>query len=1042
MKMLRKLQIGCISLLFAGGVAAFLQSQWLPDGSEPGLVWDSEGGFAGPEYFDNDKLVFRLITAGTFAIPDEDSNYAVINAFQTWEDVENAEIAFSRGTNVTVDTPVASANEDFTIGFTDGAGNTQWGGNLGGATGLATTSFFLTTPKQISDADIAFRTSANFSNDGSTDIDLEATALHEVGHALGLAHSPHAQSEMSYVGSWIGTCQCNTGGRTLTEDDKLAISLIYPVEGYLATVGTISGTITKTSDSSNVHMAQIGLFDSNDVLITTSLSDSGTYKIEGVPPGTYTLRAFPTLNSAENDNLHQSWESLSSLFLANGAPTDFITTASDDAAGVVVSANTTTSENLTVADGNSSMTCRFSTFKNGLTTLARTQGIRLKRGQAETVGLIGANMPSVGTLDELSILGGGLVISDFKDEASGAPNFTGETIVWDLSVDGAANFGSRALVLRNSAHPSERYLIFGYLQVYDEGSATAVAGTENPVDSGLGVGQSNVIMNQFTITAGAEEDSRVREWEITNVGTGSSGNVTAVTLNYDDDGNGQVDPGDTEIGTDTFAGPITFRSAYTIPAGATHNFLISYSFNGSESNDDNFLAQLSGLVVSGMDSSKTLAETGLPVNGGTMTIDAVSPTVDSVSADKTNGAYGPGEVIPIEVVFSEDVIVTGTPQITLETGGTDAVVDFTGASSGSTLTFDYTVGTGDVNTDLDYISTSALAFNSGTIRDSAGNTAVLTLAVPGAAGSLAAAKNLDIGLPVVDFTAAGQSTDETTVSVTVTATLDRTTSQSVSVPFSIAGGSTAADPDDYTVATGSPLTIAAGNTSATITINPDDDDLDEAAETVIVDMGTPVNASQGTIVTHTLTIDDDDATPTVTFTAPSQSAIESVGGLTITAQLSAVSGRNVSVPFTVNVAATATVTNDYTITASPINIAAGQSSQDITVTVVDDGDAESNETVIVDMGAPTNADQGATTTHTVTITDNDSVGFTVTESSGSTVVAENSGTDTFDVVLDVEPDSDVVLTVTSLAEAEATVDKATLTFTIGNWDTGQTVTVT
>ncbi|MDP6720725.1 MAG: matrixin family metalloprotease, partial [Pirellulaceae bacterium] len=492
MKLLRKLQIGFISLLFAGGVAAFLQSQWLPDGSEPGLVWDSEGGFAGPEYFDNGKLVFRLITAGTFAIPDEDSNDAVINAFQTWEDVENATIAFSRGSNVTVDTPVESANEHFTIGFTDGAGNTQWGGNLGGATGLATTSFFLTTPKQISDADIAFRTSANFSNDGSTDIDLEATALHEVGHALGVAHSPHAQSEMSYVGSWIGTCQCNTGGRTLTEDDKLVMSLIYPVDGYLATVGTISGTIKKTSDSSNVHMAQIGLFDSNDVLITTSLSDSGTYKIEGVPPGTYTLRAFPTLNSAEEDNLHQSWESLSSLFRDKGAPTDFITTASDDAAGVVVSANTTTSQNLTVADGNSSMTCRFSTFKNGSTTLARTQGIRLKRGQSETVGLIGANMPSVGTLDELSILGGGLVISNFKDEAtapSPAPDFglLSETIVWDLSVDADANFGSRALVLRNSAHPTERYLVFGYIEIYDEGSATAAAGTENPADSGLGV---------------------------------------------------------------------------------------------------------------------------------------------------------------------------------------------------------------------------------------------------------------------------------------------------------------------------------------------------------------------------------------------------------------------------------------------------------------------------------------------------------------------------------------------------------------------------
>ncbi|HCN06965.1 MAG TPA: hypothetical protein DIT01_03455, partial [Lentisphaeria bacterium] len=78
----------------------------------------------------------------------------------------------------------------------------------------------------------------------------------------------------------------------------------------------------------------------------------------------------------------------------------------------------------------------------------------------------------------------------------------------------------------------------------------------------------------------------------------------------------------------------------------------------------------------------------------------------------------------------------------------------------------------------------------------------------------------------------------------------------------------------------------------------------------------------------------------------------------------------------------------------------------------------------------------------VTCTDDDTAGFTVTESSGSTVVAESAGTDSFDVVLDAQPESDVVLTVTSNSEADAAVDKATLTFTTGNWDTVQTVTVT
>jgi hypothetical protein len=69
--------------------------------------------------------------------------------------------------------------------------------------------------------------------------------------------------------------------------------------------------------------------------------------------------------------------------------------------------------------------------------------------------------------------------------------------------------------------------------------------------------------------------------------------------------------------------------------------------------------------------------------------------------------------------------------------------------------------------------------------------------------------------------------------------------------------------------------------------------------------------------------------------------------MTVTAQLSAVSGLDVTVPFSVS--GTATDPADYTITASPITITAGSLSTDITITVVDDGIDENDETVIVTM---------------------------------------------------------------------------------------------
>ncbi|WP_461643850.1 MBG domain-containing protein [Labilibaculum euxinus] len=67
-------------------------------------------------------------------------------------------------------------------------------------------------------------------------------------------------------------------------------------------------------------------------------------------------------------------------------------------------------------------------------------------------------------------------------------------------------------------------------------------------------------------------------------------------------------------------------------------------------------------------------------------------------------------------------------------------------------------------------------------------------------------------------------------------------------------------------------------------------------------------------------------------------------------------------------------------------------------------------------------------------------GFTVSET--TLTIDENAGTGTFTVVLDVQPSNDVVFDVASDKTEEATVDKATLTFTSANWDTPQTVTVT
>ncbi len=99
---------------------------------------------------------------------------------------------------------------------------------------------------------------------------------------------------------------------------------------------------------------------------------------------------------------------------------------------------------------------------------------------------------------------------------------------------------------------------------------------------------------------------------------------------------------------------------------------------------------------------------------------------------------------------------------------------------------------------------------------------------------------------------------------------------------------------------------------------------------------------------------------------------------------------------------------------------------------------------INDGSSDNNWDPMANQTVTAATADDDPRvgGFAVTESGGTTQVNESGTTDTFTVVLTAQPASNVVIDVSSGDTGEATVSASSLTFTNGNWDSAQTVTVT
>jgi hypothetical protein len=156
--------------------------------------------------------------------------------------------------------------------------------------------------------------------------------------------------------------------------------------------------------------------------------------------------------------------------------------------------------------------------------------------------------------------------------------------------------------------------------------------------------------------------------------------------------------------------------------------------------------------------------------------DAVAPTISSVSSSTNNGSYKEGDVVAVTITFSENVVVTGTPQLTLETGSSDAVVNYSSGTGGSVLTFNYTVASGNTSADLNYLSTNALALNGGTIKDAAGNNATLTLPALDDSNALASNKNLviDTAVPTITITATDGSNNVASGSTTNDATLTLT----------------------------------------------------------------------------------------------------------------------------------------------------------------------------------------------------------------------------------------------------------------------------
>ena len=284
--------------------------------------------------------------------------------------------------------------------------------------------------------------------------------------------------------------------------------------------------------------------------------------------------------------------------------------------------------------------------------------------------------------------------------------------------------------------------------------------------------------------------------------------------------------------------------------------------------------------------------------------------------------------------------------------------------------------------------------------------------------------------------------------ITVTASLDGTSSRTVDTSVRLRVASGTATTADYWALAGD-LVIEAGERQGTadIVLAPTDDHIDEGDETLEVWGTTNRSRSRAPLQVsrEQVTIRDDD-TAGVTVTPTELPVVEGQSGSYRVVLDSQPTG-----DVTIAVAGHAdtditlsgdTLTDDaLTFTSANWNIA-----QAVTVTAAHDGDATAPPDVTLTHTVTGTAEYATVTADSVivTITDDDTAGVTVSETALS---IDEGGSGSYTVVLDTEPTADVTVAIAGHASTDITLSGDTLTnnaltFTSENWDTAQTVTVT
>jgi len=215
--------------------------------------------------------------------------------------------------------------------------------NRSTAAGFGAVTFFWFTISNgepvVTEADVVFNPAVPVTTTGGGGFDIENLAGHEVTHFLSLEHS-------AVIGAagWPNFGGSDLTRRSLELDDLAGTEFLYPFPDTAGRVGSLSGSVLKSGTTAVFGAHVVALRQADGVAVSDVSVTGGAWRIDALPPGTYTVYAEPCDGPAFsfmiNDGIYSS-APFDAAFLtqfagSNTTPTVLTVAAGAETAGIVI----------------------------------------------------------------------------------------------------------------------------------------------------------------------------------------------------------------------------------------------------------------------------------------------------------------------------------------------------------------------------------------------------------------------------------------------------------------------------------------------------------------------------------------------------------------------------------------------------------------------------------------------------------------------------------------------------------------------------------